>query len=87
MKHYTMAQLPGMVGKELALSDWLIVDQDRIQRIAEAGTDRIAAALSQRASELIRENAGIAADALADRLKSEISCFLIGRKGQGIQSL
>jgi len=39
MQHYTMAQLPGMVGKELALSDWLTVDQDRIQRFAEATDD------------------------------------------------
>jgi acyl dehydratase len=39
MQHYTMAQLPGMVGKELALSDWLTVDQDRIQRFAEATVD------------------------------------------------
>jgi hypothetical protein len=54
-------------------------DSAGIQRIAEAGTDRIAAALSQRASELIRENAGIAADALADRLKSEISARALER--------
>ncbi len=54
-------------------------DSAGIQRIAEAGTDRIASALSQRASELIRENAGIAADALADRLKSEISARALDR--------
>jgi acyl dehydratase len=39
MQHYTMAQLPGMVGKDLATSDWLTVDQDRIQRFAEATDD------------------------------------------------
>ena len=39
MQHYTMAQLPDMVGKELAVSDWMTVDQDRIQRFAEAPDD------------------------------------------------
>ena len=39
MQHYTMAQLPGMVGKDLATSDWLTVDQERINRFAEATDD------------------------------------------------
>ena len=54
-------------------------DSAGIQRIAEASADRIASALSQRASELIKENAGIAADALADRLRSEISARALER--------
>jgi acyl dehydratase len=39
MKHYTLAQLPGLVGQELALSDWLTVDQERINQFAQATDD------------------------------------------------
>ena len=39
MRHYTHAQLPGLVGSELAVSDWLEVAQDRIDRFAEATGD------------------------------------------------
>jgi acyl dehydratase len=39
MRHYTHAQLPGLVGQELALSDWLEVTQERIDRFAEATDD------------------------------------------------
>ena len=39
MRHYTHAQLPSMVGQELALSDWLEVTQDRIDRFADATDD------------------------------------------------
>jgi len=39
MQHYSHAQLTGMVGRELALSDWLAVDQARIDRFAEATDD------------------------------------------------
>ena len=39
MNRYTHATLPGMVGRELALSDWLEVDQRRIDRFAEATDD------------------------------------------------
>lgn len=39
MKHYTMAQLPGLVGQDLAVSDWLAVEQDRINLFAQATDD------------------------------------------------
>jgi len=39
MNHYTLAQLPGLVGKELAVSDWLSVDQERINQFAQATDD------------------------------------------------
>ena len=39
MNHYTLAQLPGLVGRELAVSDWLTVDQDRINQFAQATDD------------------------------------------------
>jgi acyl dehydratase len=39
MKHYTLAQLPGLVGQELAVSDWLTVDQARINQFAQATDD------------------------------------------------
>jgi acyl dehydratase len=35
-----LADLPALVGKELAVSDWLAVDQDRIDRFAEVTGDR-----------------------------------------------
>ncbi|MDE1150714.1 MAG: MaoC family dehydratase [Azospirillaceae bacterium] len=34
-----MAELPGLVGRELGCSDWVLVDQDRIDRFAEATGD------------------------------------------------
>ena len=39
MNHYTHAQLPGLVGQELAVSDWLLVDQERINQFAQATDD------------------------------------------------
>lgn len=39
MNHYTLAQLPGLVGQELAVSDWLLVDQERINQFAQATDD------------------------------------------------
>lgn len=39
MNHYTLAQLPGLVGQELAVSDWLTVDQERINQFAQATDD------------------------------------------------
>jgi len=39
MQHYTHAQLPGLVGRDLAVSDWLQVTQQRIDRFAEATDD------------------------------------------------
>ncbi len=44
-----------------------------IQQIATSGTNRITDALAGRASEIIQENEGIAAGALADRLGSEVA--------------
>jgi acyl dehydratase len=39
MQHYTHAQLPGMVGRDIALTDWLEITQDRVDRFAEATDD------------------------------------------------
>ena len=39
MKHYTHAQFPALVGQELALTDWLEITQDRIDRFADATDD------------------------------------------------
>ncbi|HYF57780.1 MAG TPA: MaoC family dehydratase [Burkholderiaceae bacterium] len=39
MNHYTHAQLPGLVGRDIALADWLEVDQRRIDLFAEATDD------------------------------------------------
>jgi len=39
MQHYTHARLAEMVGREIALSDWLEVDQARIDRFAQATDD------------------------------------------------
>ena len=39
MQHYTHAQLPDLVGQELALTDWLSITQDRIDRFADATDD------------------------------------------------
>jgi len=35
-----LEDLPALVGKELAVSDWLTLDQDRIDRFAEVTGDR-----------------------------------------------
>ena len=50
-----------------------------IQRIASAGTDRIAERLADRAAEIVRQNARVAVDALAERLRSELSSRLLDR--------
>lgn len=55
------------------------LDSSGIQRVASAGTDRIAERLADRAAEIVRQNARIAVDALADRLRSEISSRLLDR--------
>ncbi|MDZ5650237.1 MaoC family dehydratase [Nitrospirillum sp. BR 11828] len=34
-----MAELPGLVGRDLGPSDWVVVDQDRINRFADATGD------------------------------------------------
>jgi hypothetical protein len=39
MQHYTHAQFPGLVGQEIALTDWLEITQDRIDRFADATDD------------------------------------------------
>jgi acyl dehydratase len=39
MQHYTHAQLPGLVGQDLALTDWLEVTQSRIDTFADATDD------------------------------------------------
>jgi acyl dehydratase len=39
MKHYLHAQFPALVGQELALTDWLAITQDRIDRFADATDD------------------------------------------------
>jgi acyl dehydratase len=36
----TIADLPGLVGTEVAVTDWLVVDQSRIDLFAEATGDR-----------------------------------------------
>ena len=41
MRHFErLAELAGLVGQEIGVSDWLTVDQQRIQRFAEATEDR-----------------------------------------------
>jgi acyl dehydratase len=39
MQHYTHAQFPGLVGQEIALTDWLEITQDRIDQFADATDD------------------------------------------------
>ena len=39
MQHYVHAQFPGLVGHEIALTDWLEITQDRIDRFADATDD------------------------------------------------
>jgi acyl dehydratase len=40
MINIDLADLPTLVGKELGVSDWMTVDQDRIDRFAEVTEDR-----------------------------------------------
>ena len=40
VKIATLAELEGWVGKELGVSDWITVDQGRIDGFAEATEDR-----------------------------------------------
>jgi acyl dehydratase len=40
MTNFDLADLPALVGRELAVSDWLVVDQERINRFAEITGDR-----------------------------------------------
>jgi acyl dehydratase len=37
---YSMSSLPGFIGRELGASDWVAVDQERIDRFAECTGDR-----------------------------------------------
>jgi acyl dehydratase len=39
-KHYRLDELRSLVGKEVALSDWLTITQERIHAFAEVGEDR-----------------------------------------------
>jgi acyl dehydratase len=40
MQHYaTLAELQALVGRDLGTSDWLAIEQDRIQRFAQATGD------------------------------------------------
>jgi len=55
------------------------LDANEIQHVAEAGADRVTSQLSQYASELIKENVNISADALAEHLKSGISERVLDR--------
>ena len=39
MKHVTFEELPGLVGQETGVSDWVEIDQDRIDKFADATGD------------------------------------------------
>jgi acyl dehydratase len=39
MKHVTFEELPSLVGQELGVSDWVTIDQDRIDKFADATGD------------------------------------------------
>jgi acyl dehydratase len=39
MKHVTFEELPSLVGQEIGVSDWVEIDQDRIQKFADATGD------------------------------------------------
>ncbi|HVV64226.1 MAG TPA: MaoC family dehydratase [Rhizomicrobium sp.] len=39
MKHVTFEELPSLVGQETGVSDWVTIDQDRIDKFAEATGD------------------------------------------------
>ena len=40
MKHVTFEELPSLAGQELGVSDWVTIDQDRINKFADATGDR-----------------------------------------------
>jgi acyl dehydratase len=39
MKHVTFEELPSLAGQELGVSDWVTIDQDRIDKFADATGD------------------------------------------------
>jgi acyl dehydratase len=39
IKHYTFAELPNLVGHEMGVSDWVVIDQHRVDLFAEATGD------------------------------------------------
>jgi acyl dehydratase len=39
MKHVTFEELPRLAGQELGVSDWVTIDQDRINKFADATGD------------------------------------------------
>lgn len=39
MRTVMFAELPGLVGQEIGVSDWVVIDQDRINRFAETTGD------------------------------------------------
>jgi acyl dehydratase len=39
MKHVTFEELPTLAGQELGVSDWVTIDQDRINKFADATGD------------------------------------------------
>src|SRR5215813_11770195 len=39
MKHVTFEELSGLAGQELGVSDWLTIDQERINKFADATDD------------------------------------------------
>ena len=39
-QRYHLSELPTLVGKEIGVSDWFLIDQDRISRFAEVTEDR-----------------------------------------------
>jgi acyl dehydratase len=39
MKHVTFEELPSLVGQETGVSDWVTIDQDRIDKFADATGD------------------------------------------------
>ena len=39
MREVSLDELAGLVGQELGVSDWLVIDQDRVNRFAEATGD------------------------------------------------
>lgn len=39
MREVTLAELPGLVGQEIGVSDWLEINQERVNRFADATGD------------------------------------------------
>ena len=39
MKHVTFEELPALAGQEIGVSDWVEIDQDRINKFADATGD------------------------------------------------